>query len=671
MKRILIFIALFLFCITVDGRPKEGHSYGRSKDVPAFKYHLLGGVWTVESNYGAFGDPSAQNPSFDYPGGFGYYYQYKGGIWFGTEIAATKYVSSCFYDDELDPDDTDSWGFEGADVSQWDIVSRYNDYGSSNSSAIGLHVTQNAYQWSVPEYGDYIAYEFYVVWDKSESDVASGESELELYVAWWFDADVCEADPTECHYDDMTSFDGDTKGEWVGLTYCPSPSDEWTIAQDGATEGADGVPDQWQIYGDDENENLMSSDDTVLIPRNMSYIYDVDDSDEPGDDEGEDGACPGYIFLRYIYGPESPNDIYREDADGNPARVPRVFTHQWWNIESDPGSDDMQYDYMTAGHTMSLGYDFLPAPFDVGAPEFDYRFLHTIGPFTVMPYDTLKFVVAMGVGYGLNGGTDDCYGTGERLGARQVADYALDAYYMGSNSSDPIHPSAPDEDIHWLIPVPPEVPELHYSASEGVISLIWSDIAEVTPDPVTGVIDFEGYRVYRSAWNPGAWELLAEFDKANLQREYTDENAIPGVPYYYVVTAFDTDSLEGSKSNYMKDERGVDVPIYVLVALGTALDSVRVVPNPYYGSTPWEAAYEDKIKFMYLPQSCRIKIFTLRGDMIREIEHISPYGEADWDLLCSSGIKATSGLYIYKIEQSNPEGTEVIDSKIGKLLIMR
>ena len=107
MKRILIFIALFLFCITVDGRPKEGHSYGRSKDVPAFKYHLLGGVWTVESNYGAFGDPSAQNPSFDYPGGFGYYYQYKGGIWFGTEIAATKYVSSCFYDDELDPDDGD------------------------------------------------------------------------------------------------------------------------------------------------------------------------------------------------------------------------------------------------------------------------------------------------------------------------------------------------------------------------------------------------------------------------------------------------------------------------------------------------------------------------------------------------------------------------------------
>ncbi|MCK4420971.1 hypothetical protein KAW48_04155, partial [candidate division WOR-3 bacterium] len=67
---------------------------------------------------------------------------------------------------------------------------------------------------------------------------------------------------------------------------------------------------------------------------------------------------------------------------------------------------------------------------------------------------------------------------------------------------------------------------------------------------------------------------------------------------------------------------GAEIPLYVRSALGTSLDSVRVVPNPYYGSASWEAQYENRITFMYLPQNCRIKIFSLSGDLIREINHI-------------------------------------------------
>ena len=51
--------------------------------------------------------------------------------------------------------------------------------------------------------------------------------------------------------------------------------------------------------------------------------------------------------------------------------------------------------------------------------------------------------------------------------------------------------------------------------------------------------------------------------------------------------------------------------------------------------------------------------------------HIGVNGDEDWNLICNSEIKATNGLYVYKIEQSNARGTKVIDSKIGKLLIMR
>jgi hypothetical protein len=143
------------------------------------------------------------------------------------------------------------------------------------------------------------------------------------------------------------------------------------------------------------------------------------------------------------------------------------------------------------------------------------------------------------------------------------------------------------------------------------------------------------------------------------------------VPYYYAVTAFDDGGLESGKTNYMKDAQGAPLSLNVASPLGSALDSVQVVPNPYYGSASWEAQYEDKIKFMYLPQNSRVKIFTLSGDLIWEKEHIGVNGDEDWDLLCNSGIKVTSGLYVYKIEQSNSPGTEVVGIKIGKLLIMR
>ncbi len=674
MKKATILIGLIVFGISLFGASKI--EYNSKADPPDFKPHTIGGMWTVESNRGQFGDPNAEstgNPSFDYPGGFGYFYQWEGRFWFGAEVGGTPYVSHADYGNyELTPDDN-SWSWVGPGVSPWDIVSNYSDYGGDNSGrALGIHVEQRAFQWSMPEYGDFIAYEFYLVWDKSESDVATAESKLNLYCAWCWDSDLCSADPTDANLDDMVSFDGYTEGEWASLSFRPSPSDNYTITQEGAAEGGDGVPDQWQVYGDDENENLLVGD-TIWISRNMSYIYDDDNPAEPGDDEGENGQCPGYIFGRFIYGPPKGNDIYRVDAEGNPARYPSVTTHQWWNWNNDPGTDVNKYDYMTADHSMSLGYRFIPTPYDVGASTFDYRFLQTVGPYTIEPYDTLKLVFVSGVGYGLNGGTDEFYGTGERLGARQVADYALDAYYMGSVSSDPIHPSAPDEDFHWIVPVPPEVPELHYSASEGVVNLIWSNIAEVIPDPISNMIDFAGYRVFRSPWRPGNWELLASYTVAegNIQRNYTDPDVTLGIPYYYAVTAFDTEDLESGKSNYMKDAGGAEMPLYVASPLGSTLDSVRVVPNPYYGSASWEARYEDKIKFMYLPQNCRIKIFTLSGDLVREILHMGVSGDEDWDLVCDSGIKASSGLYVYKIEQSNALGTQVLDSRVGKLLIMR
>jgi len=423
----------------------------------------------------------------------------------------------------------------------------------------------------------------------------------------------------------------------------------------------------------------------------MSYIYDDDNPTTPEDDTGEDGGCPGYIFGRLIYAPPAKYDLYGVDKNGDSTRIPLVYTHSWWNWNNDPGTDENKYDYMAGTHSMNFGYRFMPIPYDVGAATFDYRFLQTYGPFHITSGETLKIVFAGGVGYGLNGGFDTKFGQGYVRGARQVADYAMTAYYMGSTNSDPRHPSAPDEDIHWLIPLPPATPELHYSVLGNQVKLVWSDIAEKTPDPLDGMLDFAGYRVYRAAWKASGWELLADFDSAYAEsageypHEFVDSTALPGIPYYYAVTAYDCGrpadtiqgtpaipSLETGKSNYLK-KNGAPYPVIIVSSVNSTLDNVKVVPNPYYGSASWEPQYTEymnKIAFTNLPANCRITVYTISGDKVYETEFRSATGTFFWNLRSRGDKEIASGLYLYKVEQYD-DNNELVDWKIGKFLVVR
>jgi len=699
---------------------------------PEFKPHTIGKVWTVESNIGIFGDPNSNrtgNPSFDWPGGYGYYYLWEGTFWIGARVGDNVYVSQAGYGEyELspsdDPADNCGWLKIGPGKSQWDIVSVFTDYGSyfNNPHPLGIKVIQKAYQWSIDKFNQFIAYEFYVTYDRSKGMSGLPTTLTDVLVSIKFDADVCSYDATDPHIDDMVCFDGYTWGEWKDLKNHPLPIDTLTVLADTTLDKPDGIPDNWQIYGDDPDEHPFSRPDTAYIsdiayglldkciqvlcisvndtlyklpclavPRNMSYIYDDDNPTTPEDDTGEDGGCPGYIFGRLIYAPPAKYDLYGVDKNGDSTRVPLVYTHSWWNWHNDPGTDENRYDYMAGTHSMNFGYRFMPIPYDVGAATFDYRFLQTYGPFHITSGETLKIVFAAGVGYGLNGGYDTEFGEGYVRGARQVADYAMTAYYMGSTNSDPSHPSAPDEDVHWLIPLPPATPELHYSVLGNQVKLVWSDVAEYTRDPIDDTLDFAGYRVYRAAWKASGWELLADFDSAyaaahgGYPHEYVDSTALPGIPYYYAVTAYDCGrpadtilgtpaipSLETGKTNYLK-KNGAPYPVIIVSNVNSTLDNVKVVPNPYYGSASWEPQYTEymnKIAFTNLPANCRITIYTISGDMVYETEFRSATGTFFWNLRSRADIEVASGLYLYKVEQYD-ENNELVDWKIGKFLVVR
>ncbi len=82
------------------------------------------------------------------------------------------------------------------------------------------------------------------------------------------------------------------------------------------------------------------------------------------------------------------------------------------------------------------------------------------------------------------------------------------------------------------------------------------------------------------------------------------------------------------------------------------------------GQTGTEA---DGITFSNLPSECTIKIYTIAGDLVREIHHSDTgglIGQDKWDVKTTHGESAASGVYLWRVDSS-------VDGKNGKLMVIR
>ena len=294
------------------------------------------------------------------------------------------------------------------------------------------------------------------------------------------------------------------------------------------------------------------------------------------------------------------------------------------------------------------------------------------GPYTMAPGDSVHIVIAEGVD-----GID-------REKNREVGGNWLQ-YFSGTGTPTLIMPdgsSAPDHNTYKRAWVQTGVDSIiktyrnameNYNASYAIsqgppppndftvtsggdrIQLSWSDNAASDPH-------FDGYVIYRAegtVLGPDAvYKKVFECDASNAVHTWDDVTAARGFNYYYYIQTKDDgtqNTLNPGKPQYSSLFWTItSLPAYLRRPAGVGLNEVRVVPNPYdirarslqFG----DVSQYDRLAFYELPPVCKLKIFTERGDLIWEKEHIDGSGDELWDSLTSSGQIVVSGIYILYVE---------------------
>ena len=192
-----------------------------------------------------------------------------------------------------------------------------------------------------------------------------------------------------------------------------------------------------------------------------------------------------------------------------------------------------------------------------------------------------------------------------------------------------------------------------------------------------------------------------EFTKRRLARRYYTSSILyppKGIEYYVAVTAWDRGIPELSIP-VLESARDADANMKVFFPGPTAsssMDNIHVVPNPYVGQSKFDGRRENDDKgdksrrlwFVDIPERCKIKIFTLAGDLVDEIDHegnelediistskaasvdgyagVAASGIASWDLLSRNNQIIAPGIYLFSVKDLDSG-----DIKVGKFVIIK
>jgi len=108
----------------------------------------------------------------------------------------------------------------------------------------------------------------------------------------------------------------------------------------------------------------------------------------------------------------------------------------------------------------------------------------------------------------------------------------------------------------------------------------------------------------------------------------------------------------------------------IILILWTISIPMKLWAGPYAYPVPYtqkDPPADQRIHFSGLPSDGSIKIYTVAGELVKEIffeNFPSGDGEPSWDLTNSSGKTVTSGVYLFQVEGDG-------ENSVGKLVIIR
>ncbi|MGB5107246.1 MAG: hypothetical protein WBP29_14235 [Candidatus Zixiibacteriota bacterium] len=196
------------------------------------------------------------------------------------------------------------------------------------------------------------------------------------------------------------------------------------------------------------------------------------------------------------------------------------------------------------------------------------------------------------------------------------------------------------------------------------------------------------YKLYPNA-QPGDMVFvpeLNEFVDSYYEYEFTLDGLLASQPVYMAVTALDfgnpLTSLAPLESSPLANAIQI-FPVNSADRVTAEKLNVTVFPNPYridggYMDADYErfegnvtdAEHARRIHFANLPSRATIRIYTLDGDLVRELQHPSgaPLQEGEsmmsWDLITRNTQAAVSGIYLYSVESE-------LGNQIGKFVIIK
>jgi len=350
----------------------------------------------------------------------------------------------------------------------------------------------------------------------------------------------------------------------------------------------------------------------------------------------------------------SPVDQMFIQSSSTHARVKEVMTHQ----------------------QPRMSWDEARAKGGEGGNKYERRpeFLVSVGPLSLSPFASVKIVFA------------EVIGEMDRAKIVEGGVANIDLMATASRDSMLAHVKAARKlyaNNYLPAVVPPPTPtdgenSLAVTTEPGQISISWPQIQAGYKDPLTGINDFAGYRVYRSNYfTIGPWTLVADINKDSVTIQngkvvYIDKNLPFGVGNYYCVTSYDKDGNESGKVNNTR------FPVYPLRAPNTNFPkNVYVVPNPFRQHSNLTGTGERyRMEFIGIPAKCKIKIYTLNGDVIQEINHDDGSGSEAWGSIKRLDYQLNKwtlgiapGIYLYRVESLVPG--HLGESFIGKLAIVK